>query len=90
MIAYLDLPSGLSGDMLLGCLIDAGWPIERLRRTIEHLDLPAGEWAVQVQEVMKGPLRATRVDVLVEEGAQRRGLSDIRRIIRPLRLAEPP
>ena len=81
MIAYLDLPSGASGDMLLGCLIDAGWPAQGLRQTIESLRLPQGEWAVQVQAVQKGSLRAMRVDVLFEEGKQRRGLADIRQII---------
>ncbi len=82
MIAYLDLASGLSGDMLLGCLVDCGWSIERLRRTIESLCVPAGEWAVQVQTVLKGSLRATRVDVLVDEGRQQRRLGDVIAIIR--------
>lgn len=81
MIAYLDLPSGVSGDMLLGCLVDCGWPAERLRETIEALRLPRGEWAVQVQTVQKGAFRATQVEVLFEEGRQRRGLADIRKII---------
>ena len=45
MIAYLDLPAGLSGDMFLGCLVDAGWPIEALRSAVAALDLPAGSVA---------------------------------------------
>jgi uncharacterized protein (TIGR00299 family) protein len=81
MIGYLDLPSGLSGDMLLGCLVDCGWPLERLRETIELLDLPTGEWAVSAQNVMKGALRARRVDVLAEEGPHHRRLADIRGMI---------
>jgi len=82
MIAYLDLPSGLSGDMLLGCLIDSGWSVEQLRRTIESLPLSQIEWAVQVQQVAKKSLRATRVDVLVEEGRHQRRLADISAMIR--------
>jgi uncharacterized protein (TIGR00299 family) protein len=82
MIAYLDLPSGLSGDMLLGCLVDCGWNVERLHHTIESLSLPAEEWAVQVETVVKGSMRATRVDVLVEEGRHQRRLADIGGIIR--------
>jgi uncharacterized protein (TIGR00299 family) protein len=77
MIGYLDLPSGLSGDMLLGCLVDCGWPLERLRKTIELLNLPTGEWAVSAQNVMKGAIRARRVDVLAEEGQHHRRLADI-------------
>lgn len=81
MVAYLDLPSGLSGDMLLGCLIDGGWPADRLRETIAALHLPEDQWAVRVEQVVKGPLRATRVDVLVDETPHPRGLEEIRRII---------
>ncbi|MDB5171277.1 MAG: hypothetical protein JWN51_50 [Phycisphaerales bacterium] len=81
MIAYLDLPSGLSGDMLLGCLVDSGWPASRLEQTLSRLALPAGEWAVQIAQVQKGPLRAARVDVLAEEGRHDRRLADVRAII---------
>jgi len=63
MIAYLDLPSGISGDMFLGCLVDAGWPIDQLRQIIQKLHLPESEWSVESKSVMKGPLRATLVDV---------------------------
>ena len=81
MIAYLDLPSGLSGDMLLGCLVDCGWPVEQLRGTIERLRLEEGEWAVRVQELHKGSLRATQVDVLAEEGPHQRRLREVRDMI---------
>ena len=88
MIAYLDLPSGVSGDMLLGCLIDCGWPAERLRQTIESLNLPLAEWAVQVQAVQKCDFRATHVEVLFEEGGHRRGLADVCKIIDESTLVE--
>ena len=93
MIGYLDLPSGLSGDMFLGCLVDAGWGIEPLRDTLGRLKLPASSWSVEARSVLKGALRATLVDVRVEEGhahhheghahhhAPHRNLHDIRRII---------
>ncbi|HEY2587424.1 MAG TPA: nickel pincer cofactor biosynthesis protein LarC [Tepidisphaeraceae bacterium] len=81
MIAFLDLPSGVSGDMLLGCLIDCGWPVEQLRATIERLKLPPGEWAVRVEAVQKQALRATQVEVLFDEGRHNRRLDDVRAII---------
>jgi len=65
MIAYLDLPSGISGDMFLGCLVDAGWPVAELRHVIEHLRLPDNDWSIEATSVMKGALRATLVDVRV-------------------------
>jgi pyridinium-3,5-bisthiocarboxylic acid mononucleotide nickel chelatase len=88
MIAYLDLPSGVSGDMLLGCLIDAGWPVDELRGTIDRLKLPPGEWAVRVETVQKHSFRATQVDVLFEEGRHDRRLDDVRAIIESSDLPE--
>ena len=81
MIAYLDLPSGLSGDMFLGCLVDAGWPVERIRDVVQRLKLPASEWSIDAKTVMKGPLRATLVDVRAQEGHVHRHLSHVRKII---------
>jgi hypothetical protein len=69
MIGYLDLPSGISGDMFLGCLVDAGWPVEELKRTLLSLRLPSDSWNIEAREVMKGPLRAMLVDVRVPEDA---------------------
>lgn len=81
MIAYFDLPSGLSGDMFLGCLIDAGWPIDDLRETVRRLGLPVEEWAVDSTSVMKGPLRAVQVQVRAQEGHVHRHLRHIREMI---------
>ena len=80
-IAYLDTPSGISGDIFLGCLLDAGWPLERLRAVVEALHLPPGSWRVEATPVMKGPLRATLADVDVSEGDAHRHLSDVTAII---------
>lgn len=82
MIAYLDLPSGLSGDMFLGCLLDAGWSLAELEATIVQLGLPTGSWTIAQQTVMRGPLRATLADVRAVAGDQHRHLQDIVGIIR--------
>jgi uncharacterized protein (TIGR00299 family) protein len=89
MLAYLDLPSGLSGDMFLACLLDAGWPPASLRRVLEQMELPSHNWSVQTESVMRGPLRAMLVHVQVQEGGQHRHLSDVRRIIEAARLPAP-
>ena len=39
MIAYFDCFSGVSGDMTLGALVDAGLPLEMLREQLARLDL---------------------------------------------------
>lgn len=81
MIAYLDMPSGISGDMFLGCLVDAGWPLAALEATICQLGLPAGSWTIAQKTVMRGPLRATLVDVHAVVGDAHRHLHHIREII---------
>jgi len=81
MIAYLDTPSGISGDIFLGCLLDAGWTLERLRFAIAQLRLPADEYAIDARGIMKGPLRATLADVQTSEGHAHRHLADIENII---------
>lgn len=81
MIAYLDMPSGISGDIFLGCLVDAGWPIEALQTVIDGLGLPPGLWQIAREEVMRGPLRATLVRVDTTEGDQHRHLHHVREII---------
>ncbi len=86
-IAYLDAPSGISGDMFLGCLVDAGLPLEELRRTAAALKLP-GEWSISANPVAKGPLRALLVEVVAKEGHVHRRLEDIRGIIVNAELSE--
>jgi uncharacterized protein (TIGR00299 family) protein len=81
MIAYLDMPSGISGDMFLGCLVDAGWPVDELRATIERLGLPPGSWHIEQERVMRGPLAATLLKVEVTEGDQHRHLHHIAAIL---------
>ncbi len=88
LTAYLDLPSGLSGDMLLGCLVDAGWPVDDLKATIANLDLPTSEWSIAARQVMKGPMRATFVEVNAQEGHIHRNLDDVCALIAPGKL--PP
>ena len=40
-IAYLDCFSGISGDMFLGALVDAGVPEQLLEETVAALDIGA-------------------------------------------------
>jgi len=39
-IAYFDCVSGISGDMTLGALVDAGVPLELIDRAIQSLGVP--------------------------------------------------
>lgn len=88
MIAFLDMPSGISGDMFLGCLVDGGWPVAALEETIRQLHLPEGSWRVAQTPVMRGPLAATLLEVDAAEGDHHRHLSDILAIIAQADLPE--
>ena len=56
-IAYFDCPSGISGDMTLGALLDAGAERALLDATVEALGL-AGEVRIQTSRQERGHLGA--------------------------------
>ena len=60
-VAYFDCVSGVSGDMTLGALLSAGWPMEELRAIPGRLRLDGVE--IEVTSVTRGPFAATRVEV---------------------------
>src|SRR6266481_4023281 len=59
-IAYLDCFSGISGDMFLGALIDAGVSLKLLEDTVKALDIGA---RLEISKVVRAGISATKVDV---------------------------
>ena len=68
-IAYLDVCAGISGDMTLGALIDAGVDLDRLRDELRAL--PLDNWQLDAERVPKAGIQATKatVSVLDEQAA---------------------
>ena len=64
-IGYLDCPSGISGDMLLGALVDAGLSIDELRA--ELAKLPVEGYRLEAEKTQRAGLAATKVTVVLEE-----------------------
>jgi uncharacterized protein (TIGR00299 family) protein len=62
-IAYLDLFCGLSGDITLGALIDAGLPMAELKRGLAGLNLRG--YSISSRRVLKHAIAATKVDVTI-------------------------
>jgi pyridinium-3,5-bisthiocarboxylic acid mononucleotide nickel chelatase len=62
-IAYLECFSGMSGDMFLGALVDAGVPAHVLEETVAALGVGA---SLRISRVMRSGISATKVDVWVD------------------------
>ena len=61
-IAYLDCFSGMSGDMFLGALVDAGVPAKLFEDTVAALNIGA---RLEISRVNRSGIGATKVDVFV-------------------------
>ena len=61
-IAYLECFSGMSGDMFLGALVDAGVPALVLEETVAALGVGA---RLEISRVVRSGISATKVDVWV-------------------------
>ena len=78
-VAYFDCPMGVSGDMILGALVDAGLEGERLARALKGLNLPGYE--LRWERVLKGPLAATQATVQVQDVETERRLADVEALL---------
>jgi uncharacterized protein (TIGR00299 family) protein len=84
-LAYFDCFSGISGDMTLGALVDAGCAVEHLRAELCGLQVPG--WELTAEKVWKNGMAATYVKVKTEDQSKHRSLSAILEILRKSELA---
>jgi uncharacterized protein (TIGR00299 family) protein len=78
-VGWLDLSSGVSGDMLLGALLGAGVPLEVVSAAV---DAVAPEpVALEVEPVTRHGFAATRCHVRVADSVTERRWTDVRRLL---------
>ncbi|MGA3168558.1 MAG: nickel pincer cofactor biosynthesis protein LarC [Terriglobia bacterium] len=77
--AYLDCSSGISGDMFLAVLIDAGVPVDRLFTELKKL--PLGFYEFKRTRAVRGGLVGTRVEIRAPGEQPHRTLPDIQNLL---------
>jgi uncharacterized protein (TIGR00299 family) protein len=78
-IAYFDCIAGISGDMSLGALIDAGADFDELRKSLQGL--PLEPFSIEIEEVDTFGVRAMKVHVDAPVGGVIRTHSSIRTLL---------
>src|SRR5580698_715372 len=84
-LAYFDCFSGISGDMTLGALLDAGCAVEHLHEELSGLQVPG--WELTAEKVWKNGMAATYVKVTTEDQSKHRSLGAILDILEKSELA---
>jgi pyridinium-3,5-bisthiocarboxylic acid mononucleotide nickel chelatase len=84
-VLYFDCFSGMSGDMALGALLDAGLPLDSLRAELGKLGLEG--WSLDAERGVRRYLAGTRARVVAPAQADHRHLADMRAIVEGSQLA---
>ncbi|HXN21897.1 MAG TPA: nickel pincer cofactor biosynthesis protein LarC [Candidatus Dormibacteraeota bacterium] len=84
-LIYFDCFSGISGDMVLGALVDAGCELAAIEAELKSL--PISGWKMSAAKVPKKAITATHVHVEISETHHHRNLNTILEIIRKAGLA---
>lgn len=86
-IIYFDCFSGISGDMIIGALLDAGLPFAELEEELAKLNL--ANFQIKSEKVVKKGITATKFSVITDEHHPHRHIGDIHKIIQESGLEEP-
>jgi hypothetical protein len=81
VIGFVDCYSGVSGDMLLGAIVDAGMPLATLRAALAGLSV-RDEFQLEAEEVRRAGIRATKVRVVAAPGPHHRPFREVRAVVR--------
>jgi pyridinium-3,5-bisthiocarboxylic acid mononucleotide nickel chelatase len=75
VIVWLNPASGISGDMLLGALLDLGAPLEEVRAAVAATGLTG--WELSAERVTRAGIGATRAVVTVTDTATERHAAEL-------------
>jgi pyridinium-3,5-bisthiocarboxylic acid mononucleotide nickel chelatase len=78
-ILFVEPFSGVSGDMMIGALLDLGFSFEELRSQLELLPLKG--YALSSQKCVRSGIQATKFDVQAGHSHHHRSFADIRQMI---------
>jgi len=78
-IAHFDPVTGAAGDMILAALLDAGAPLDEIRRGLASLPLP--DFRLDSEEVRVRGFRACRLVLEIPDERTHRHLPEIREIL---------
>ncbi|MCG8687618.1 MAG: LarC family nickel insertion protein, partial [Desulfobacterales bacterium] len=78
MILYLDMVSGIAGDMALGALVDLGVPLDWLKKKLDPI---LDGFDLRSEVVFRQHLRAVNLHVDVTDHTTSRHYTDIRAMI---------
>src|SRR5271157_19219 len=85
-LAYLDCSSGISGDMLLGALLDAGLPLDWFCSELKKI--PVGAYEVDVRRVLRSGLAGTQLTFHIPSQQPHRHLHQIEEMLGASALSE--
>lgn len=89
--AYFDCFAGISGDMCLGALVDAGVRLSDIEKELKRL--PIKNYSLKSRKVLRNGISATKVDVIIKAEGKRQKTKgkkwkDIEKIIKTSQLSE--
>ncbi|MBI3892049.1 MAG: LarC family nickel insertion protein, partial [Candidatus Wallbacteria bacterium] len=76
---HFDIFAGISGDMILGSLVDCGLDARRLAEELERMDVPRFE--LTARKVARGEMSGTQVAFELPAEDAHRGLRDIEKLV---------
>lgn len=74
-VAYFDCFSGISGDMILGALIDAGLSVQELESELSKLKISG--FKIRVEKALRRGISGIKFNIDIKEPLVERYLKDI-------------